>query len=102
VAISAFAVVTPNLFTLLLLAEAAWGGLYALAGIVGVTVDEAGCFGLTFLILGLASVELCIGLLMLINLRRLKVALSAQRGATPLSKSVWRSMAASLPTKRRV
>jgi hypothetical protein len=96
------AFVTPSLFTLLLLAEAIWGVLYALAGVAGVVADEAGCFGLTFLILGLASVELCVGLLMLVNLRRLKIALSTQRATSSLSRSAWRSMSAGLPTKRRV
>jgi NADH:ubiquinone oxidoreductase subunit K len=96
-AFGAFALVSTNLFSLLLLAEGVWVGLYSLAGVVGSTVDEAGCFGLTFFILGLASVELCLGLLMLLALRRLKVSLNLQRNskgpagdaAQALSRGAW-------------
>lgn len=93
VAFAGFAVVSANLFNLLLLAEGVWVGLYALAGVVGSTADEVGCFGLTFFILGLASIELCLGLLLLVSMRRLKVALNLHRNATATSRDLSQSLA---------
>jgi hypothetical protein len=69
---------------------------------VGTTVDEAGCFGLTFFILGLASIELCIGLLFLLSLRRLKVSINLERNARPLAASSAQTLAMGGRAKRRV
>jgi len=99
VSLGAFALVPTNLFSLLIWAEVVWVGLYSLAGIAGVVVDELNCFGLSFFILGLASVELCVGLMMLAQLRHLRVALNLSRGASGVSRRVAKSALGGTPGK---
>jgi hypothetical protein len=101
-AFAAFALTSANLFNLILLSECVWAGLYALAGIVGSVVDEASCFGLTFFILGFASVELCLGLLLLVAMRRLGASLSLARNATGLARNMAQSLSLGLAAKPRV
>lgn len=58
-----------NFFTLLFNAEILWVLLYALAGLLGVIVDDASLMSLTFFILGFAAIEISVGLLLLIFMK---------------------------------
>jgi len=73
-----------------------------LAGMFGVIIDEAGCFGLTFFILGFASIELSIGLLFLIVLRRLKISISLEHDVRTKNKLFARTLAINLHKHIRV
>jgi len=50
-------------------AEILWVLLYALAGLLGVIVDDASLMSLTFFILGFAAIEISVGLLLLIFMK---------------------------------
>lgn len=76
--------------------------LYTLAGVVGTTLDDAGCFSLTFLILGLASIELCFGLLLLLLMRHLKISLSLQKNTKRVASKFFDTVAFGAAAKRRV
>lgn len=76
--------------------------LYTLAGVVGTTLDDAGCFSLTFFILGLASIELCFGLLLLLLMRHLKISLALQKNTKQVGSKFFDSMALGSYPKRRV
>lgn len=82
-----FVLVNSNLYSLVLLSEIIWIILYLLSAIVGSIIDEINCFGLTFLLLGLASIELSIGLLILIIIRRLKLSINLNKNSKKLSQS---------------
>lgn len=69
---------------------------------MGSTIDDAGCFSLTFFILGLASIELCFGLLLLLLMRHLKVSLSLQKNTKKVSARFFDSMALGAHAKRRL
>ena len=96
---SSFILVSSNLFILLLLSEFIWVILYSFSAVVGTTVDEVGCFGLTFFILGLASIELCLGLLLLLILRRLKVSLNTNRNTKNKISKLSQTLAIGLLNK---
>lgn len=85
--LTSFIVLNNNFFNLIVLSEIIWIVLYCLSGIVGSVIDEINCFGLTFLILGLASIELSIGLLFLVALRRLKISISLDKNSKSISKT---------------
>jgi hypothetical protein len=65
-----------NFFQLLLVSEVLWVLLYVLAACLGVLVDDINLFSMTFFILGLAAVELSLGLLLLVFSKYLDLALN--------------------------
>jgi NADH:ubiquinone oxidoreductase subunit K len=82
-----FILINPNLYNLILLSEIIWIILYLISAIVGSIVDEISCFGLTFLLLGLASIELSIGLLILITIRRLGSSINLNRNLKKVTQN---------------
>jgi hypothetical protein len=92
---------TSNLFHLTLAAELSWVALYTLAGVFGVFIDEAGCFSLTFFILGFAAVELCFGLLILLLMRHFKLSIFLPANHKAVATKLFYSLNYAATTKKK-
>jgi NADH:ubiquinone oxidoreductase subunit K len=65
-----------SFFSLLLLSELVWVILYTLSIFIGSIIDDAGCVSLAFFFLGLASVELSVGLTLLVFMKYIKLSIT--------------------------
>nr|YP_003734457.1 NADH dehydrogenase subunit 4L [Paramecium caudatum]CAZ66836.1 NADH dehydrogenase subunit 4L [Paramecium caudatum] len=65
-----------NIFFLLLTSELMWASLVILTAILGSIIDDSFLISFSFLILGFASVELAIGLILLVYLKTLNLSLN--------------------------
>ena len=92
---------TINLFHLTLAAELCWVGLFGLAAVFGVFIDEAGCFSITFFILGFAAVELCFGLLTLLLMRHFQLSLFLPQNTTRVKAQVFAGLSKETLGKRK-
>lgn len=93
---------TTNLFHITLAAELCWVALFAIAGVFGVFLDDAGCFSLTFFILGFAAIELCFGLLTLLLMRHFQLSLFLPQNAKRARAQLFAQLAKETLGKRRV
>lgn len=91
-----------NLFHLVLASELCWVALFTLAAVFGVFIDDAGCFSLTFFILGFAAVELCFGLLTLLLMRHFKLSVFLPQNQKKLGATVFAQLNMTMPNKPRL
>ena len=91
-----------NLFHLVLASELCWVALFTLAAVFGVFIDDAGCFSLTFFILGFAAIELCFGLLTLLLMRHFKLSIFLPQNQKKLGANLFAQLNKSIPAKTRL
>ena len=97
-----FLIVPTSFFSLVLLSELAWVFLYVLFGVVGTIIDDMTCLSITFFILGLASIELCFGLLLLIVIKQLKLSINLAQNSKLNGTKTFERLLGYVRTKRRV
>ncbi len=73
-----------------------------LAAVFGVFIDEAGCFSLTFFILGFAAIELCFGLLLTLLMRHFKLSVFLPLNQKKLGAKLFAQLNRQGMTKPRI
>ena len=91
-----------NLFHVTLAAELCWVALFGLAALFGVFLDDAGCFSLTFFMLGFAAIELCFGLLTLLLMRHFQLSIFLPQNTKRTRAHLFATLAKEVSGKRRV
>lgn len=91
-----------NLFHLTLTAELCWVSLYTLAALFGTFIDDAGCFSLTFFILGFAAIELCFGLLLLLLMRHFNLSIFLPQNQAQAGAKIFNALYKESLAKKRI